>query len=331
MSLSDDERNSYIFHSVKNIVSLGKELDGDEFDDIKKHINTLWPATIGSSFNGLHWILGSSANNEISTGDLSVLSVALKEGFAEDAATIKENEEKKKNPYYKSSREILNDLFDPMDFLKIPDLIKNSDCHLAKEYSNLYEIFDWTEQLVYALRRYDDKYLKRLSKLSEVIASIQGDCFSFFLNVIFRQAYLSHHMLKIIFCKREIEDVIENLHLHHDVSGMCRDYQIDKIMEFHKRIALDSSPSECIYLLLEIAGRHFHYEHQYKELVSALNKSKIEVDYKKLAKIFATNCKKHSEREKESSDKYCEEKENDHFYCVHGKYLDDIKQLKKEK
>lgn len=331
MGLSNGERNTYIFNAIKNIVALSKNLKHDDFDEIKQHINMLWPSTIGSTSNGLHWIVGSSATNQIGWDDFSVFSVALKDGFDDDKAYIEENEHKKKDPNYKSMREIRNDYFDPMDKLGIKDLIENSDSYLAKEYSIIYEIFAWTEQLVYALRRYDDEYRRGLSKLSEVIASIQGDCFPFFSNVVFRQAYLSYHMFNILFHKREIEDAIKNLYLFHDVSGICRDHQIDSIMGFHKRLTIDSSPAECIYLLLEIAGRHFHYDHKYKELVNALKKANIKIDYKKLAKIFSANCKKHSEREKESSEKYGKEKEADHFYCVHGKFLDDIKQLKKEK
>lgn len=325
MSLSNNERTSYIYHAIDNMVRLAKELH--DFDDIKNEVNKLWPATLGNSSNGAHWILGSSGTNQLSMDSFSPFHVALIDGFEEDNK-LQNEEERKKDPNYKSFDERMNEHYDPLyEALTIKNLIYQYH-YLGQECSIVYEIFCWTEQLIYALRRYRDEYFKRYEKLSDVISSIQGYCFPVFRRDIFRKAYLAHEIFTIIYQNREIEDILKKQYIHHDLYKICEDYQISDIIRFHKKIIGDKSTANCIYLIFEIAGRHYHYNHKYKELVNELKQKKIKIDYKKLDNLFKESCKKRDEHEKEQHEKYSEEKDGEHYYCVHHTFLADEKDKK---
>lgn len=329
MGLSDPERTDYIFHAIKEIVSLADELKDDRyFSKVKKEVDKLWSATLGNISNGAHWILGSSATNQIKMDDLSVFSVALRNCFKDDVDNAKNEEKREKDPEYKSMKEIMDDHFDPMDMLTIAHLIRDSDDYESKEHVIVYEIFAWTEQLAYGLRRYDDEFFKNFKELSDVIANIQGACFPIFKSEIYRKAYLLNQIFQILYSshydrKGNVRKILVDNNMHHNLTRGCmREVQMGQILKWHERLVIDSSDEECIFVAFEIAGRRLHHKYDYEKYVKELREAKTKIDFKKLESIFKNNCLAHKENEEEHSREYEKNADSNHFYCVHGKFLD---------
>jgi len=312
MGLSDKERTSYIYHAIEQIINLSNDLkENFEYKKVfRKHADSLWPSVLGKMSNGAHWILGSSAFKPIGSEDQSVYAVAITDKLSEERSRI----ERKKDKFQHE--------FDPVERLGVFSYIMESGIEFADSYAKVYSIFGWTEQLVYALRRYDDDYLKRFAALSDVVSRIQGSCYAAFQCPVFAKAYVAHEIIKMIYSRRKpagaVYDIFNKTYLHHDLQSMIRDYEMEDILQFHKNLIKDSSDANRIYVALSIAGKRFYYEHKLKELIGLIQKSKIKIDINKINQIFKENCKKKKDKDSICSNQYAKNKEDDINYVIHG-------------
>jgi len=285
MGLDDKDRISGIFYSIKSITNLGKELRDlkktdnisyQDFEILCSLIDELWPATIGNGRNRNHWLGGSSATQAISYNSSTVWGIAIKEMI--------ENEIRAMNDQTNIDWDNLS--FDPFDnILNISGL-------LPKPYSQIHQIFAWSEQLIYYLRYYVDGLLSNLKGLSDLVAKIHGECFSIFSSEeseeIYTKAYLVHRIAEAIYDDRQgwFYDWLIEENFHHKLSrpviGDRDPTPIKDLIRTHHRIikariAYNRDEKKKPYYdlirvisALELAGRKFFYDRDHKKLISLL-------------------------------------------------------------
>ena len=320
MGLSNHERTSYVFNAIDELAKLSQKLakcNKDDETNISSLIAKLWPVTIGALSNSGHWLLGSSASNQVDYDSMSPFSVALMDGFDNDHRDMDENLLK------------LDDYDDPLDNFTISNLTKESNAYGNDYYSIIYEIFAWTEQLCYGLRRYDDEYLKGLSALSDIIAQIQGACFPVFSDVIFRKAYLAKEIVTKIYSRvdnSKLFDVFEKVYLHHNLRGFCdREMPIEKLYDWHKRLSLPHTEADRLYVAFEMMGRRLHDKFKFDEIIKALDEKKVKYDKSKLDLLFKKACEEDAKNKKESGEEHCERHDEEHFFAVHRGFLRELR------
>ena len=330
MGLSDQERLEKIYWAIHHMVKLGHEIRQDPDASncvgcVIEKVEQLWPAFIGGQSNSAHWILGSSASNAV-TAPNSVWSTSIL-NHLEDSRQLeqklKEEEEIKKTgqaPY-----EAPFDAFDN-GFLDIAGLL--GQCHYRGKFNrHLYELFGWSEQLAYALRRYDDELLKSFQSLSDVLARLQGELFGFFsANNDFAKAYVLNQVLDHLYRDKDFQKLAYKQHWHHDLSRPMRSNRddsvsLEKVREWHYRAVVNSkkqTTEDKILLALEIMGRHYHYQHNYNDMVSVLQADNVLFNPKKLESAFKKCEARHKELEEAGHKEYRNDSERDVNAAIHG-------------
>lgn len=193
MGLSNQERRIGIYHTVNKIVQIKDQWVNDkkvlscyliEHKNILNLVDNLWHATIGNMSNSLHWIMGSSAYNKITTDDpYTVWEIAITDNLND---IIREKD-----------KLVLKEIPNDLDHLKISDLLSACGSHSEKY---IFEIYSWCEQLIYYLRRYDDVFLKKYENLNELTSNIMGYCFNSFINEdCYKKAYIVRQIAEIIY------------------------------------------------------------------------------------------------------------------------------------
>lgn len=287
MGLSAGERRGGIFYAIKNILEHSNELD--EQHPVRKLTEELWPAFLGDTANPAHWVLGSSAGNVVNGKCRTAWDTAI-------ATTLEER--LRKDTFPKRKREE----FDPFEyFLSIPGL-------LELEESAVFEVFAWTEQLAYYLRRYRDDFLKRYRRLSDLIAKIQGTCFvRFSVGTRYAKAYLANRIFEKLYGnlyapeRDVVTQILLEQHMHHNFRSALHNDEVtlERLAEMHteltrtKELRSSKGQRRRILIALEIAGSHFHYAHEQKILLESLKNEK----WKNLEEI------------KKSLKKFCQKKE----------------------
>jgi hypothetical protein len=308
MGLSNEERIEGLYYAVDRMVQYGDYLKekrhySSYHDKLRGFIDQLWHALIGKGSNGLHWIMGSSASNEVTWDTLSSWGIAINHHCGD---VLKKESDfldyRLKDPDPK--------FFDAFDgFLNISGLLSQ----VKLSYGYIYEIFSWTEQATYYLRRYEDELSRSLEGFSKIISDIQGECFRLFKeDNVYANAYVLSAICKKIYGDmyphgREKWDVVttflaENCG-HHDMSRMMEFGEQDlkilaqlhvKLVEAEKGKKLTKMMRLEAFLLL--AGRRFQYDFKFKKLSEMLKIDGFKkADIAKLHKVFLQNKKAHEE------------------------------------
>jgi len=321
MGLSDQERIEKMLWSCRKITTLGADLRveitndyDDKFKRLADKIEEIWPAMLNGESNGIHWLLGSSATNKIES-TTSIWGCAI--------AYHCEKERRKHDLF--SSDDLLD--FDPMhELLSITSLLRSDDLD-GKMLAIVYEIFAWTEEMTYALRRYDDELNSRFEKMSSLISTIQGMCFDIFSSYnAFAKAYLANEIFKKMYFNKDFKKIALKQYWHHYLTRIMHRHELEfeQIMDWHRVIHKEELPLEkLIVIALKIMGRRYHYDHNFKALQAYL--SKFKTARKAMLEInaqFIKNKKDNEDKSKDDSKEYQEEHNQNHMSIIHGYQYD---------
>ena len=309
MGLSDGERTKHLYWACLRISDLGRQLSGDTYPREMKYLKDLcariWVDFLGSSSNGMHWIAGSSATNDLREPD-SPWSVGLLHRMAESLRPEPRRREK----------------FDPFDgFLDIPGLLSHGG---DKDNAHIYNIFAWTEQAIYALRRYNDNYLRRRQGLSDLLARIQGECFAFFAKSDdFAKAYVHYHTLKMLYGTEwnptDIRPIMQKQNWHHYLSRPMSGWvSLRQFRAWHYRTTVAETTTERILVGMDIMGRRYHYKHQIRALCKWCRESGLKVDYKAIWKQFQKCEADHKDDAEGGMEDRQLERRREAFSAIHG-------------
>jgi hypothetical protein len=314
MGLSDQERRGNLYYNIDQMVSLGDSLRDKSRRytrtvELKKLLNLLdrlWPAFLGSTSNGLHWIMGSSASNKVTGENKSPWDTRIA-AMIEDVQ--KESQENDEIPN--------RDEFDYADWWGIERLLPGD------ETQKIYEIFAWSEQVIYSLRRYGDEFLESLKELSDLIASIQGECFHLFHeDRKYLRAYLIHNILELAVNMYDDNDIVTQMvkkqHWHHNFANKT---DIDheealptiKLLDmfealtrtYHNKVknggswTTEENTMQRLEACLIIMGHSYHYKHEHKEFfdmflttmcIKHVRQQKAKLLQKRIEEILAKYC-----------------------------------------
>ena len=318
MGLSDEERVSGLFYAVDAMVEITDQLKERIKDNGYQHpkklvdyIDQLWHAFLGRFNNSAHWILGSSASNPVTWGSSSPWGLAITHhcngvlSDEDDLDTVLEKQGKKNS----------KNEFDAFDgFLDIPGLLNSA----GGPYKQIYNIFSWSEQIVYYLRRYEDDFLAKMKDLSKIVSDIQGECFHLFKeNKVYAKAYILNILAKMLYGPlypyqvEKWDPLVRHLcdaYIHHDLSRMMGpEGDLKTLAKLHVKMQHAEKEKKMILMLrteamLELAGRNYHFDHHFKKLEELLKGSVTREDFRKLKKLFEKNKKDHEDHEKKSQE-----------------------------
>jgi len=316
MGLSNEERLKGIYYAVAKITEFADELDKKKPGYPEKLVGLiqhLWHDLLGRNANSIHWVVGSSATNQITWGTISPWSIAV-QGHCDGLF----NEE---SPVLKARKNSDDD--EPFDafksFLGIPGLLGQAGEH----YKFVYNVFAWSEHLVYYLRRYRDELLEDLSSLSETISKIQGECFNLFKgDDTYARAYVLFQACRLIYTDSypymdydAFTQYLTKEGCHHDLNRLMTEGSLKEISEVHIILERARKQNKLTQVLraecfMKLAGHKYHYDHQFKALIKIAGKSWSNDQKKRLTELFEECKKKHEEYEKDSQERYENNKED---------------------
>ena len=320
MGLSNEERVNGLFHAIDALVKIANQLKERVKDNGYEHpkkligyINQLWYAFLGKSSNSAHWILGSSASNTVTWGSSSPWGLAITyhcDGVLSDEDSLDTVLEKQGKKNSKNE-------FDAFEgFLDIPGLLGSA----GGPHRQIYDIFAWSEQLIYYLRRYEDELLTDMKYLSKTVSDIQGECFHLFKQSdVYAKAYILNILTKKLYGSlypyqvEKWDPLVKHLDgacVHHDLSLMMGSGgDLKTLAQIHVKMQHAEKEKKMTLMLrtevmLELAGRRYHYDHHFKSLEELLKGSVTRDDLRKLKKLFEKNKKDHEDHEKASQERF---------------------------
>ena len=271
--------------------------------------NELWHCLLGKKSNKSFWVTGSETDNPIgvqgSLWSVAVANLCDAHSSADDSEPPSE--------------------FNPFDsFLGTQGLL----AHAAEGrfYCKIYDIYREVEQILYSLRRYKDGFLSGLSRLGTALSEIQGACFGIFAREeLYGRAYVLNRILVAIYggeypkpddCVRKIFD---RLNMHHDLSRPMIDGSLRECLEWNRwRITEQDTPQNRAVLALQISGRRFHYDHQFKQLVAGLKDATPQIDVDRLRQVFLQCQDAHKACGAESMMRYKRDAKSSEISAIHG-------------
>ena len=366
MGLSDEERQSGIFYAIRELVKVRHDWDEDhrlqsfhkeEFSHVRKLLTKLWHTFLGSQSNGLHWIMGSSSS-DVLEGDPSTPWEMGIVHFGEQVwSRLQKKEGEDENAFNWDSDSEL-EYFNALGHCDIPFLLTH-DHYQGVSASYVFRVYQWTEQLIYYLRRYPDEFQDRLSGLSELASEILGECFSAFTGEeIFAKAYFICQIVEMLYgpgypYNKENRDVVVQIlsdgNVHHDFARLMK-WSIDDIAVHHvelvkarlkgMRKAEDrykySDDLELLrvrlYKTIEFHRSAHQYEHVRKDVFALLEKAKVPkkwvTEIKKRLEVLAVEFVADKE---DSDDSYRNEKDQMALAAYgHDAYMDLDNWMEKE-
>ena len=212
MGLSNEERLDKMTWAAHHLTQLGAQLPSHEpYERLKGLCGQVWHTLLGGNSNGAHWIFGSSAGNPIKNSE-SPWAVALAEHFRADRADnwLDEMRAQRLDKYYNmTDAEQMKALHPEMEdqdeeAASIHNLLKIMESHedrygkpTVTGRDKVFLIYAQTENMIYALRRYDDSFKKGFAPLDKLTSDIQGECFNIFSrSQDFAKAYLMNQILE---------------------------------------------------------------------------------------------------------------------------------------
>lgn len=309
MSLSIEERVSGIYFAIKNIVSEAEPMQG--YENLTDLVDKLWPAFLYKG-NGSHWVLGSGSSNHLTGTSNDPWQVAIM-GHLEEC----------KDPNRKDDTEYIYDVFE--SGLDIGSLAGHDDnWHAGTDLKCIFSIYRWVEQLIYYLRRYDDKFLEQYKKLSDVVAQLQGECFHVFsCQENYAKAYVLHQICKIIWSSRYPYDEKQ----YDVVTKMAVDqtwqHYVTNVMHYRRgrdlywlkqrhiellKLIRDKKNAELLYMrlrtALELMNGTYHYKHQHDALLKAMKSSPLRGKTADIKVLCAKCVVVHDAEEKKTHEEY---------------------------
>ena len=333
MGLSDEERISKMYWSCYHIGEVVKEIKRykpemglkEDLSHLMALVDGLWPAMVGMESNGLHWLIGSSATSEV-RGPSSLWGAAIVNHCYD--------EREKHNIFHNMNH---NSPFNPLDhFLAIEGLLENCRFN-GRLFAQIYKLFAITENLTYALRRYNDDFTRKYNSLSDLIAKIQGACFTIFAkHEEFARAYLAGEIFKKMYANEIFKEHAIKNHWQHSFAHIMndRDITLTQVLDWHRVLYRGSKLKEqdLFCMALEIMGRSYHYDHQFKDLRKFLKEKGFDKVIRKLERQFKRNKKAHEQDESESRENYAENADYEHMSAIHGyDYHNPEKEIMKER
>jgi hypothetical protein len=306
MSLSDKERLTGMYFAIYHMQNHAHNLKNDSseygYSRLITLVNHLWHNLLKKESNSAHWIVGSSATSIVNHDVSGVWGEAIRHVYNE--AIYEKNE--------------LDSDFDvdANHFIAIDDLLS----HYNTDYKDIYEIFAWSEQLAYYLRRYDDEFLKEFEDLSFTLSTIQGELFRLFIDdEAYAKAYaLSRTLHHVYGITREDERDIVTKWLyaeciHHYLSRpmSVNGENLSWVVAIHQEISKAADAGTLTKQLrlmtaIRIAGRRLHYEHVHSKLLEMIaGDSDFDVDTIKaeLEKCFKAH-EKNKKKTRENHNEY---------------------------
>ncbi len=314
MGLSDYERNQKILWAVHNLTTLGKKIQEEElyiadsdpdYQKIKSLTEELWYSIWGKSGNGGFWLFGSDTN--IQRDNCSLWSVALYDKVAVRKEGVIYMDDLKKE------REL--SILDEM--LKLDQLIE--------VYSHndgvVYEIYQWVQQIQYAVNRYQDELAAKHIDLMKICSKLIGECFSVFSrSENFALAYIMCQVSELLYTKNSdpkdekkwdvaTKYLVEN-HGHHAIRNPFNHLppisKLDEAKKLWKSLYLDQSEENRLFLFYSLVERH-EFDHKYKKLIEIAEEKGWDIEkFKKMAK---ENVALKKEKDKEQTNEWKEDKE----------------------
>ena len=333
MGLSDGERRNKIVWAIRGIRIESRGLRGDlddlySFDqdaikELLQLIDELWHSFLGKRRNSSFWLFGGDYSNPVTHEGL---------GGPWSTAIHHHLEENREEPGVIRMPDMDRDRpFDPFKHsLGMDDLIPK------KWQQKVASIYHWTEQLSYALRRYDDGMRRGLADLDKLISDMQGCCFEIFSgHEGFAEAYMGEKLAEVVWkhtCPYQEDpytQALRDLNFHHDLAAGLRKLSLKKMIKLH-RWWLERKPTDQnrLVLGLRIAGGKFHYDHQCQKLIEktrglGIRKKKIEREFAKCKRL-------HEKHQKEDRTSYREDRELYEMTAIHGWSIDGVLKKRRE-
>ena len=330
MGLSNEDRRIEIYNTIHDMVQRSRTLPNrdiwhENYRPLKGMCDRLWHAFLGDTHNGTHWLLGSSATQKIGQAN-SPWAVALQHHFQsggkDDFEERMEEREDAEDDAFDAApdKEVLNNPRAERGFqedITIEHLLEHAN---GGDLSEVYYIYAGTEQLVYALRRYNDDFLDSYSDLSKLVSDIQGECFSLFQETDdYAQAYLLNQILTLMF---KHDNPVRPFAFQQDWSDMLGrslnlcGVNLAQLKKWHLDALRAKSVTDWMVLAISIMGRRYHYPDKVDQLFRMANKRKIKLDTKRIREAFAQCVASHAERD---ADRHHQEmQEYMHLTSIHG-------------
>jgi hypothetical protein len=306
MGLCNTERYSGILRTAKKIYENALEIpEAYDIKAIREHALKIWPMVFGATSNSGHWIMGSSATNEVIRED-SPWAVVIMDHWSEV---------RDKDNFFNQIRE--NAPFDPFDWcLTISGFIEGEN----KGKARVYDVYAWTEQLIYYLRRYNDEFMRGYQELSDWASTTLGLCYAhFYGDDVYARAYTYNQLCEKIYKNQIVEKIAAKQCWHHDFRARFRDYSLEDLMDFHMRLfKKEPALKTLLDVSLELMGRSYHYTHKYQELVKYLKEEHKYTNTGSFKKVFESNLKKYQDHDKRQKDNYRTDRDKEAFEAVHG-------------
>lgn len=267
MGLSNEERFSNIVYSISGIIrKSGNLIDNYKYSKIKSLIQELWPAFLGKKSNSSFWILGGGFDLSHFSEE-SLLRVAFEQNKYHDYdLELEKDDDSGDYNDSRKSRETVDEM------LSLTTLVNNS------EESAIIEIYQWIENLTYALCRYDDEFSENLWELNKIIRQIQGELFEIIRsNHNYYKVWLLKNIIEKCVCVWDDDIVskwVRRQNIHHDLRLM-EEHSVEELQETYfflqGKAKREISCETRLFILVALCGRRYHYDHQFKALEKLVN------------------------------------------------------------
>jgi hypothetical protein len=332
MGLSREERIGGIYFAIKAIREIDAEwdrgyrhppyYDKERFAPLRKLIRKLWHAFLGCQSNGMHWIIGSASSNTVKGGDSpweQAISTHCEDAFN---GLRKELDPEScivgPDPDYDPP-------FNTLDFTSLSYLLSHDGMNAE---ADTFKVYQWVEQLIYYLRRYDDETLASFAKLSKIVSDILGECFTIFSqNQKYAQAYLIREIMTIWYGPRYPYDkspdcvvtILSRNAMHHDFTALMK-WEMSDIVRVHCDLVKAqvkanrvSPPYEWMHdkellrvrllTLIRCCKSLHEYEHERKDAIKDLKEAGMDTkEVLDLLKLVAQQFKENKEKENKKDD-----------------------------
>lgn len=291
MGLSDGERREKMVYAINALVNLGRALRetpktydlerAKSIEVIHSLTDQLWHAYLGSVSNGAFWLLG---------GDLA--GPVLEAGSPWGTAIIGHCEDARRTFEWPPLDES-----DPLDgALSTVGLLQ--DWH-----KQVYDLYGWTEALLYGLRRYQDEFLGHYAKLDKLASDLQGACFNVFQRYPeFAQAYVGNRMMTALYRDPGTNKVLQALDLANRCQAAIRKASLTEVIAWDRQ-RIDNEPTvqNHVLLVLRICGSGFT-AWNLKRLDEVLAQENVTIPRDELSAALTLGAQREKEREKEESE-----------------------------
>jgi hypothetical protein len=271
------------------MVKLAREMvceqtyEDKNYAQLRAEVVKLWHAYLGGQSNGVFWLFGGDANNTV-TAPGAPWSTAIISHCEAANYEIKLDNDEWERDYRKREKE-----FNPLDsdWLGIPGLLE------VKADQKVFQIYLWSEQLSYAVRRYDDDLCKRLADVDVCISNIQGACFELFAEKDqFAKAYVASLLASKIYgdkWKREDKNTYHVLmqdHSHHTLKTQLLKKSLKELLVLDRwRLENADNDQTRLTLFLDICG-HALDEFNFKRLKKNVIAAQLNVDMEDLEDLW---------------------------------------------